>query len=181
MTIQLVRAANLILIAVIIALAHYYCLWYVAFMHLSLEVLNRQSVYLLHSFNIYNSIFWAYELVLVERLFQHNVSPAFEWLLNGAEHLGFAVVICLKLYIYTAVFLKRGFLLQQQRALIAVLLFNLIGVCNEVFQNQLCNRPLFVFTTDSGKDVYMNILGSLFFFLLVFIRAKRIQHKPTGF
>lgn len=179
MTIQLVRAANLVLLFIIIASAHCYCLWYVAFMHLSLEVLNRQPVYLRHSFKIYNSIFWAYELVLVERLFQHNVSGTFEWMLNCAEHLGFAVIICLKIYIYTAVFFKPGFLLRQQRALIAVLLFNLIGVFNEVLQNQLCNRPLLVFTADCCKDIQVNLLGSLLFFLLVFIRTKNLKHTAS--
>lgn len=175
MTLQFVRAANLILASIIIASGHFYCLWYVAFMHLSLEILNRQPIYLVHSYKLYNSIFWAYELVLAERLFQHHVSETFVWLLNCGEHLGFAITICLKVYIYTAVFLNATLLSRHQRALVALILFNLIGILNEVFQNILCHRTLFIFIIDSIKDVQMNLLGSVIFFLLIFIRTKRLQ------
>ena len=179
MTLQIVRAANCILIAIIIASGRYYCLWYIAFMHLSVEVLNRQRIYLLHAFKIYNCIFWLYELVLAERLFKHSVSEIFEWLLNCAEHLGFGIIICLKIYIYTAVFLKLNVLSRQHRALVAVFLFNLVGVLNEIFQNHLCHRSLFIFIIDSIKDIQMNLIGSVIFFLLVLIRTKRLRQTAA--
>lgn len=66
MPITLIRIANIILGGFIIASGHWYCLWYVSTMHLSLEVLNMRSIYLLQPYKLYNIIFWAYELVLVK-------------------------------------------------------------------------------------------------------------------
>jgi hypothetical protein len=177
MTIQFVRVANLILVAIIIASGHLYCLWYIGAMHLSLEILNRKKIYLQHHYKIYNTIFWVYQLVLIERLFKHQFSTAFERLLNCAEHLGFGIIICLKIYIYTAVFGKRHSLSRWKRGMIAFSLFNIIGLLNEVFQSILTNRSLFGFTNDSIKDIKMNLLGGFIFLLGVGIRVYWMIRK----
>ncbi len=146
-------------------------------MHLSLEVLNSQSLYLQHPHKIYNAVFWLYELVLIERLFQHHVSETFEWLLNCSEHLGFGIIICLKIYIYTAVFSKQNSLSRWKRGVLAFTFFNIIGVLNEIFQNGLAGRSLFIFIDDSVKDIKMNLLGGLAFLVGVSIRVLWLKRK----
>lgn len=170
MNINFCKIANIVLIILITASGHLYCLWYVAAMQVSLEILNRQNIYLLHPYKMYNTVFWMYELVLLERLFQHHLSETFEWLLNCAEHLGFGIIICLKIYIYTALFAKQKFLSRWKRGVIAFIFFNIIGIINEIFQNNLSNRSLFVFIDDSVKDIKMNLLGGLIFLIGVAIR-----------
>ena len=172
MNINRVRIANILLAAIMLLAGQYNYLWYIGAMHLSLEVLNRQNVYLLHAYKIYNFIFWSYELVLLERLRTAHLSALTEWLLNCAEHLAFGVVICLKIYIYTAVFSKGKVRSRWQRALIAFVVFNMIGVVNEIFQNNLAHRNLFVFIADSIKDIKMNLLGAVVFFAAVLWRLK---------
>jgi hypothetical protein len=179
MTMQLVRIANIILVAVIIPSGHLYCLWYIGAMHLSLEILNRQNIYLQHRYKIYNTIFWAYQLVLIERLFEYRLSEIFDWSINCAEHLGFGIIICLKIYIYTAVFGKQKMLPRWKRGLIAFSVFNIIGIFNEIFQNSLTNRHLFIFIDDSTKDIKMNLLGGLIFLVGVAIRIFFLKKKTS--
>jgi len=61
------------------------------------------------------------------------------------------------------VFTKEHPLSRWNRALIAVIVFNIIGLLNELFQNRLANRSLFTFVRDSIKDLKMNLLGAAFF------------------
>jgi VanZ family protein len=55
--------------------------------------------------------------------------------------------------------------------LLAFILFNLIGLLNEVMQNQWGGRSLFVFTADSVKDVCMNLTGAFVFMMAVVWRV----------
>ena len=152
-----------------------YC-WYIAVMHLSLEILNSRSKYLSRRFKIYNSIFWCYELVLLKRLRTSYFSEQTEFLINCAEHILFGVIICLKIYIYTVVFSKRKITLTK-RAIITVLIFNIIGLINEIFQNYISNRSLFIFIEESIKDIKMNLGGSFIFLLFLLCRTVWTKNK----
>lgn len=179
MPIRSVRTANIVLVFLIIASGHLYCLWYVGAMHISLEVLNSQKIYLQHSYKIYNLVFWAYELVLAERLLEHHMPESFEWLLNSAEHIGFGIVICLKIYIYTAIFIKQQHQPRWKRGLLAFALFNAIGVFNEIFQHFLSHRSLFVFSNDSLRDIQMNFVGGLVFLLTLMIKVCWLKYYSS--
>ncbi len=174
-----VRLANILLVAIILYSGKADYCWYVAAMHGSLEILNRQRLYLLQSPKVYNSIFWLYELVLLFRLRTFHFSADAEWLFNCAEHLCFGIIVCTKMYIYTAVFGSSFHLLRLKRGLIAVVLFNCIGVINEVFQNSLAHRMLFVFIEDSLKDMKMNLLGAGVFMVAVIwkIRMQNLKRE----
>ncbi len=180
MNIVSVRICNVILTAVIAWSGHSNYLWYIAAMHLSIEVLNLQATYFTHPYKLYNFIFWAYELVLLERLRKVFFTDTIEWLLNCAEHFSFAIVICLKVYIYTAVFTGRYLLNRWWIGAIAVIVFNIIGLFNEVFQNTLAHRSAFVFIPDSIKDLKMNLLGTGVFISAVVLRIfwvrKNLAH-----
>ena len=163
--------------AIIMAMSgHLNYIWYIGTMHLSLEVLNQQATYLIHPYRLSNFIFWAYELVLLERLREVFFSDNVEWLLNCAEHFSFAIVICLKVYIYTAVFASRSLLNRWWRGAIAVIVFNVIGLFNEVFQNTLAHRIAFVFIPDSLKDLKMNLLGTAVFMSAVIFRIFWVKN-----
>lgn len=149
---------------ILLMTCHMVYLWYIAAMHFSLETLNRKQLYLQHSYKFYNCIFWVYELVLLERLRSRFFSEQTEWLLNCAEHLFFGIIICIKIYIYTAVFSKESAWQRWRRGLAAFLVFNMIGVLNEIFQNDLAGRKLVVFIPDSIKDMQMNLIGAVIFF-----------------
>lgn len=170
MNIRQLRIASLLLAVTITTWGSIDFCWYIAAMLCSLEILNRQSVYLQHRYKLYNFISWAYSLVLLERLRTTHFSATTEWMINCAEHLFFGIIICIKVYIYTAVFTKHTKHTRWNRALISFLLFNIIGLFNEVFQNSLGNRSLFVFIPDSIKDIQMNFTGAVVFMLAVLCR-----------
>ncbi len=175
MNIVQARIATVLYALLIIAFGKYNLLWYVGIMQLSLEILNTRKLYLQHPYKIYNLIFWSYDLVLLERLRKSHFSPPTEWLLNCAEHVVFGVIICLKIYIYAAVFTKANTLARWKRTALAFVLFNIIGLINEIFQNLLAHRNLFVLIEDSIKDLWMNFLGASVFVLAALCRIYWLQ------
>lgn len=175
MTIQHIRFLNIIFVAFIFAAGTVNFLWYIIAMHASLEILNSRSLYLLHQYKLYNCIFWSYSLVLLERLRPGHLSATAEVAINCAEHLFFGIIICIKVYIYTAIYSTISAAARIKRALIAFVVFNLIGIFNEVFQNNLGGRSLFVFIPDSIKDMQMNLLGAAVFMVAVFVRISRLK------
>jgi hypothetical protein len=186
MNINIIRILNVIYAVVIAYFGRWDLLWYVGAMHLSLELLNSRPAYFLQPARLYNLIFWSYELVLTERLRGpgQKFSDTIEWLWNCGEHLAFALVICLKVYVYLAVFTGSGKGNILKRALLVALVFNCIGVINEVFQNAITHRSLWFFIADSRKDMVMNALGSMVFLLSVYLvtrfRQKRLRGLPEN-
>jgi hypothetical protein len=169
------RIINILLSAVFIISGHYvYCL-YLGVMHLSLEVLNRQQLYKTQQYKLYNTLFVLYELVLPLRLRTIFFGEHIEWIINFAEHLLFAIVICIKVYIYTALSITPIKLSRLQRGIIAIIIFNIVGIANEVFQNNIANRYLFEFIPDSIKDIEVNIAGAFTFGIAVYYRVWHIS------
>lgn len=179
MTITHARITNLIIIIILSASGHIVYGWYLAAMHFSLEVLNRQQLYLGHAYRFYNSIFVLYEMVLLARMRTFFFAENMEWLINCAEHLCFGIIICIKIYIYTAIFGNKQHLSRRKRGIIAFALFNLVGVFNEVFQNNLASRSLLVFIPDSIKDMQVNLVGAFVFALAVWCRIYHLKYKPV--
>lgn len=178
MNIHQVRLLNIIFAAIMVTNGMTTFCWYIVAMHLSLEILNSRKRYLQEQYKVYNFIFCCYSLVLLERLRSMHLSPLTEWLINCGEHLLFGIVICIKVYIYTAVFTWANYATRLKRAIIAFSLFNLIGLLNEIFQNSLCKRSLLIFIPDSIKDMQVNMVGAGIFMLAVWIRIVWLhEHK----
>ena len=137
MRIQTVRLLNVVFVAIILFIGKYALLYYVVAMHVSLEFLNTRELYLKHSYKLYNFIFWAYEAVLIERFRKFKFSNNTEWWLNNAEHIAFAIIICLKVYIYLSILILKEEKYRFKRVLVTVVLFNIIGFVNEYFQNAI--------------------------------------------
>ncbi len=170
MNIKVIRLLNCLLTIVLIYFKKTVLLYYVASMHGSLELLNSQQQYLQNAYKIYNSVFWSYELVLTERLRKFKFSQHTEWLLNNAEHIAFAMVICFKIYIYLALFVWKKEVVSWKQLLLVAVIFNLIGLLNEYFQNASSQRPIFLLIDDGIKDIQMNFMGTAIFMLIVLCR-----------
>lgn len=180
MRIQTIRLLNVIFTAIILFIGKYVLLYYVVVMHVSLEFLNTRQLYLMHSYKLYNFIFWAYEGVLIERFRKFRLSDNTEWWLNNAEHIAFAIIICLKVYIYLSILILKEDKNRFKRVLITVVLFNIIGLLNEYFQNAISNRVLFVLIDDSIKDIKMNLIGTTIFLLTALCRIGYLKHTTNN-
>lgn len=143
-----------------------YC-WYVSIMHLSLEILNSCTTFLRQRYKVYNFIFCIYGLVLLERLRTLYFSAGAEWLINSTEHLLFGIIICVKVYVYTAILDKAKQATRFNRAAVAFIVFNSIGVLNEVFQNYLSGLSPLRLAANSIRDIQMNLLGAAVFMMAV--------------
>jgi hypothetical protein len=173
------RLIYVVLLIIIIIGGNYSLLFYAAVMVASIEYLNRQKAFKnLPNYGIFNVIFVSYLVFIVlnrSRNFKFGVYT--EGSLNIAEHGFFALIICSKLLLYFHLFSKYAL---KTKAIFAFISFNLIGLFNEIFQNQLNHRPLFLFIEDARKDMIVNGLGSLLFLIILalnhfyFLRIKQL-------
>ncbi len=53
----------------------------------------------------------------------------------------------------------------------------MVGVLNELFQNLIATRPLFILIPDSKKDLLMNIFGTVVFILLSMLVKRKVIRK----
>jgi hypothetical protein len=143
-------------------------LYYAAAMIVLLEGLNWQKAFrLLPNFKMYNTLFVSYlTFIVLNRTRSFKWSEPVEEIINIAEHGFFALIVCSILWLFLNIFTKMAF---RAKAIGVFIIFNVIGVLNEVFQNWLCHHDLVDFIADARKDMIVNMLGSLIF--LIF--AKR--------
>lgn len=117
--------------------------------------------------NRHNSFLKIFMLLYVafitwERTRHYKFAPTPELIINDAEHILFAWLICL--IIFNLLALKRSPALTfAKKLIITVIAFNVVGVLNEFFQNTIGHRPLFVMIPDSVKDIIMNVYGAVLF------------------
>jgi hypothetical protein len=163
---NLLRLIYAALLIVIILAGNYSLLYYAIVMVASIEFLNSQKVFKnLPNYTIFNVIFITYLVFIIINRSRHFKFGAYtEGTLNIAEHGFFALIICSKLLLYFHLFSKYSFKL---KAIFAFIAFNLIGLINEIFQNKLNHRPLFLFIEDARKDMIVNGLGSLLFLIIL--------------
>jgi VanZ family protein len=177
MNIQQVRLAHILLMAVLVVGGGAVYVWYTSIMHLSLEILNSRTCFLRQRYKMYNFIFCMYSLVLLERLRTLHFSTGVEWLINSTEHLLFGIIICLKVYIYTAIFDKANQATRFTRAAVALVVFNSMGVLNEVFQNYLSHRSPLQLAANSIGDIQMNLLGAAVFMITVWSKIAWCEKR----
>ncbi len=151
---------------------HLYLMIYVVVFHASVEFLNSRKAYQSpQDHRRYNFIFVAFVVFIVlNRARAFRFDEQVEYMLNLIEHGSFALVICLNLLCYMALL---GIWSDRTRMLAVVVAFNVIGVANEVFQNEMNDRSLWLFEPDALKDIVVNAIGSLIFLLFVKQRSAR--------
>ena len=142
----------------------------------SIVFLNSQKAFKnLPSHGVFTAFFVGYlAFIVVNRTRSVKFSLFNEGVVNIAEHGFFALVICLKLFVYVHLFTSFSF---RKKTIFAALLFNSIGVLNEIFQNWLVERSLLVFIADARKDMLVNLLGSFLFLLILQLYTKNVQNN----
>jgi hypothetical protein len=175
MTIKTIRILELLLFIAILASKTYFLLVYILVMYLSIEFLNSRKEYIEQRFfKFFNIVFIGYQIfICLERIRKFKWDISIEFILNSAEHILFALVICFKIsqYMRLRVF---PVLSLRQRFWITILLFNTIGLFNEIWQNGIWNRALFVFIPDSISDLKMNLIGTLIFSFSMLYESRKI-------
>lgn len=102
--------------------------------------------------------------VLFARAHIWGFSDATYYNLNSLEHVLFAIVISLLIYYYILFFDQKK---KLHPVLFSVILFNVIGVFNEFFQNYFQGKPVFYLDEFSIKDLIVNVIGTAFFIHLI--------------
>lgn len=81
-------------------------------------------------------------------------------LINTMEHGLFAAALCLNLLCWAEL---RTTWPRWTRLLVVLVVFNLFGLGNELYQNALLGRPILLLGPDAVKDVVVNAVGSVLF------------------
>lgn len=153
-----------------------YILPYAAALGGILYVLYRMRPYREHpQRRHYDLIFLGYLwAVVVVRCRPFRWSPPVEYALNITEHLGFALVIGSLMHLVLQLALRWS----PRRALVgAVVVFNLLGIGNELFQDWMGGDPIGQMNADAWKDIASNAAGSVLF---VIILRRQLRSSPPG-
>jgi hypothetical protein len=158
---------------------HPYLLYYWSVMAGSVLFLNsRQKYRALDKHRIYNALFCSYlafvTIVRIGEMIFPLLPKNWKQVINIGEHGFFALVICLKIMVYLNLFTKIDF---QKKCFASVFFLNVIGVCNEFFQNKIQHFSLLNLSAESQKDLLINFLGSVLFYFLV--KNTKITPQPA--
>jgi VanZ family protein len=140
--------------------------FYILFFFISVEVLLlKKSKSETKSFKFSQLFFIVFVCyVLLVRSFIFGSSDVINSNLNTIEHLLFAIVICLLIFYYILFYFKNKI---GNSILFSVLIFNIIGLFNEFFQNYFLGRPVFILEEFSFKDLIANALGTIIFIVII--------------
>lgn len=147
--------------------------FYILFFILSVEILLlNKSKSETKVFKISQLVFVSFiSYVLFVRSFR-GFSTEINYNLNTVEHLFFALVICLLIFFYINFFYKKRL---KYPLLLSGLIFNIIGIINEFFQNYFNGEPIFILDAFSVKDIIANVLGTLIFIVILkFLTARML-------
>lgn len=171
MQLRHIRIIEFLLLLVLIYLKGWTIMPYWSAMTVSLEVLNRLKTYRNQpNYTLYNWFFIGYlVLVVVDRTRTFHVNDTIEWCFNSLMHILFGLIVCFKISQYMIIFDWKI----KNRTLSIALAFNVLGVFNEILQNAMSSRALFVFIPDSQKDMVMNVVGTLVFIGLEYLLIRQ--------
>ena len=177
MRIKTIRIIEFLLFISILMSKTYYLLAYILVMYLSVEFLNSREEYKAQRyFRFFNVLFVGYQVfICIERIRKFKFDGSTEFILNSVEHILFALVICFKISQFLRLHLRflPNFPLKQ-RLWITIVFFNAIGVFNEIWQNGVGKRALFVFIPDSISDLKMNLIGTVIFSFSMLYEFRKI-------
>lgn len=139
--------------------------FYILFFFMSVEILLLKKSKSETKFFKLSQLFFIFfvSYVLFVRSFIWGFSDEANYNLNTIEHILFAIVICLSIYFYFTFF---GGKKLSSPIFLSAIIFNIIGLFNEFFQNYFQGKPVFILEDFSIKDIIVNVLGTLVFMLL---------------
>ena len=163
----------ILLIISIFFIAHF--VWpYIAGWLVILEFLNRRKEYTSQkNFKTYNLIFTAYVVFIFNRFVFKAVPVMVREGINRMEHVLFAFVLCLMIL----QFLQFPFARKYDfyiKLLLASLIFQMIGIVNELYQFAFATGHAVLFSQDTIHDLISNVVGNiLFVFLIIWLQKRR--------
>lgn len=175
MRIQLFRTFVFIILAWILFREKYTLVLYWFVLVGSVEILNRQAKFqnITSQLNVIFFILLLYSISL--RTLKLHLSPEISFWTNGLEHLLFATVISFKIYLYLSTSfpkIKIALLI-----LVSAIMFNSVGIVNEIYQNWVSHRNLYTIIPDTQTDLFVNSIGSVLFVFIMyrlFVKSKKI-------
>lgn len=140
--------------------------FYILFFFISVEVLVLKKVKSETQVFKFSQLIFTFfvSYVLFVRASIWGFSELTNYNLNTIEHILFALVICLLIFYYISFFSNIRML---QAILWSALIFNIIGLINEFFQNYFQGKRLFILEEFSIKDLIANGLGTLIFIVII--------------
>lgn len=148
--------------------------FYILFFFVSVEVLllkKKKSDTKIFKFSQFLFIVFV-SYVLIVRSFAFIFSEVTNYNLNTIEHVLFAIVICLLIYFYVLFYDHRKNL---NPMFCSILIFNLIGLFNEFFQNYFQGKAVFILEDFSIKDLIANVLGTIVFIVIMKFLTTRMS------
>ncbi|PDS21831.1 hypothetical protein [Flavobacterium branchiophilum] len=150
----------------------------------SLEYLNHQNIYIHDQSSQYANIFFVSYFVFIFLVRSHAIND--QWFSrfwqNICEHLLFSIFVCMQLHYVLQIFniLSNKTVL---KSILIFLIFNILGIINELFQNKFQHLPISTCSADSQKDVLINMIGAFLFlgYVNFWNIAKSVQIKNLIF
>ena len=148
--------------------------FYILFFFVSVEVLMLKKVKSETQIFKFSQLIFTFfvSYVLFVRASVWGFSELTNYNLNTIEHVLFALVICLQIYYYISFYSHKK---KGHSILLSALIFNVIGLINEFFQNYFQGKPLFILEEFSIKDLIANGLGTLLFMVIIKYLTTRIS------
>lgn len=148
--------------------------FYILFFFINVEVLLLKKVKSeTQIFKISQLIFTFFvSYVLFARASVWGFSELTTYNLNTIEHVLFALVVCLQIYYFISFYSHKK---KLHSILLSVVIFNIIGLINEFFQNYFQGKPVFILEEFSIKDLIANVLGTLLFMVIIKFLSSRIS------
>lgn len=140
--------------------------FYILFFFISVEVLVLKKVKSETQIFKFSQLIFTFfvSYVLFVRASVWGFSELTNYNLNTIEHVLFALVICLLIFYYISFFSNIKML---HSILLSALIFNIIGLINEFFQNYFQEKPLFILEEFSTKDLIANGIGTIIFIVII--------------
>jgi len=165
MSIKCFRALAYLLLGWIIFRHKYVLIGYWLVLYAVVEFLCSRKKYE-HERNHIALIFFCYLLFITIIRTTYYILPKWiVYIINAFEHIFFSFAVSYMLILFGGLMEKFNQLKITIQLLITVLLFNVIGVLNEVYQCLAKSKPAFAFINDFGSlvDLGVNVFGSVLF------------------
>ncbi len=175
MSIRVFRTFVFIILAWILFREKYTLVLYWFVLVGSVEILNRQAKYQKITSQLNALFFTLLMYSVIMRTFKLHFRPDVYLITNAVEHLLFSTLISFKIYLYlSASFSKIKTVIL---IFISAIMFNSVGILNEVYQNWVGHRNLYTIIPDTQTDLFVNIIGSVLFVFIMYrlyTKAKKL-------
>jgi hypothetical protein len=177
MNIRVFRILSLLLLIRIIFTYQFILILYWVVLVASVEILNRRREYKYRS-KSFTLLFFIYLLfITIVRTSGYKLNTAIVYVINVFEHLLFALVISFMISLYLSLLSSFKSDNDVKRYWLSAMIFNIIGLINELYQNIARHKPPFIFSFGAKVDLLVNVTGSLLFVLLALTYTKRTKTR----